>query len=168
MPRIDSGFRHEDDPVLTAVSWEDRNWWSGALNRETVIDYFAHSQFYDRTCLNEQLRMQRDLPREIAHQRLQELPGIMYRLDEARSEERPPMEATGAQTLYVIKKLSRDRHGLESTLRYYYVLNGVIFEAPTIAAIVRVRLLRLGFYLRDAFGVAGPKRESRAGNQCHG
>ena len=158
---------HDDHPVLTAVSWEDRSWWSGALNRETVIDYFSHSQFYDRTCLNEQLKMQRDLPRDVALQRLRELPGIVYRLDETRTEERPPTETTAAQTLYVIQKLSRDNRGVESTLRYYYVLNGVVFEAPTIAAIVRARLLRLGFYLKDAFDMANPKHDRRA-NQRDG
>ena len=43
-------------PVLTSTSWQDRRWWSGALNRNSALDYFAGSPFYERTCLNEALK----------------------------------------------------------------------------------------------------------------
>lgn len=37
----------------------DRHWlWHNGLRRETVLDYFAQSRFYDRASCNEELRMQ--------------------------------------------------------------------------------------------------------------
>ena len=152
----------DDFDVLTSVSWEDRSWWNGALRRETAIDYFSCSQFYDRSCLNEQLKMQRDLTPEAAQARLRQLPGILYRLDEARTQEVPPTANEEARTLYVIQKLHRDHRGLEKTLRYYYVLNGVVHEAPTLAAVLKSRLLKLGFYLHEAFLATNPAASAAA------
>ena len=77
--------------VLTTVSWEDRSWWNGALNRGSVLDYFANSQFFDRASVNAQLRMQGSmLPPEVAREQLARLPGIVFELDETRLEELPP------------------------------------------------------------------------------
>jgi mediator of RNA polymerase II transcription subunit 6 len=38
------------------VSWLQAN--GGALGRDNALEYFAQSQFYDRTCNNEVLKMQ--------------------------------------------------------------------------------------------------------------
>lgn len=142
----------DDAPILTEVSWEDRRWWNGALRRETALDYFALSQFYDRTCLNEQLKMQRTLlSAETMREKLSRLPGIVYHLDEARTEEVAPTTNDVAHTLYVIRKLERAPGGRETTLRYYYILDGIVYEAPTIAAVLRARMLKMGWHLREAF-----------------
>ena len=116
----------EIDAALATISWEDRRWWTGGLRRETAIDYFACSPFYERTCLNEQLKMQRNLAPETVQERLQQDHGIVYELDEERTDEVPPSEHDSqAHTLYVIRKLHRSQSGKETPLRYYYVLDGV-------------------------------------------
>ena len=117
--------RHDDDPVLTGVSWHDKRWWSGALHRHSVLDYFSHSQFYDRTCLNEQLKMQRTLSPQDAHEKLQRLPGILYQLDEAKTEEVAPTAEEPAHTLYVIRKGRSSRFGLRRRLR---LLAGILLR----------------------------------------
>ena len=142
--------------VLTTVSWEDRSWWNGALNRGSVLDYFANSQFFDRASVNAQLRMQGSmLPPEVAREQLARLPGIVFELDETRLEELPPTASDpAAHSLYVIRKLRRAPSGAETTLRYYYVMDGVVYEAPTLWAVVQARLRRLGWYLSEAFEAA--------------
>ena len=146
----------DDFPVLTHVSWEDRSWWAGALNRDTVLDYFSHSQFFDRASVNAQLQMQRNqLTPQAVREQLARVPGIVYEIDDNRVEEIPPTAADpAAHSLYAIRKLSRAENGAETTLRYYYVMDGVVYEAPTIAAILQARLKRLGWYLSEAFDAA--------------
>ena len=55
---------------------------------DTALEYFALSQFYDRTCLNEQLKMQKTLSAEAVRDKLQRLPGVLYQLDTSRSDRR--------------------------------------------------------------------------------
>jgi mediator of RNA polymerase II transcription subunit 6 len=145
----------DDAPVLTTTSWADKSWWSGHLRRETVLDYFAGSPFYDRTCLNEVLRMQKTLTPEDARDKLRRLPGTVYELDEARTEEVAPTESEPAHMLYVIRKLRRDGAGSEVSLRWYYVLDGLVYEAPTLASVLRARLLKVAWHLHMAWREAG-------------
>ena len=56
-----------------------------------------------------------------------------------------------AHTLYVIKKVRRDGSGKETLLRYYYVLDGLVYEAPTLAAVMRARLLKTAWHLQKAW-----------------
>ena len=167
--------RSDDFPVKTDVSWEDRSWRNGALNRHSVLDYFSHSQFFDPASVNAQLQMQRNQLTPDAIQRLlaEEL-GIIYKVDDNRVEELPPDPPEkpngdpNAHSLYVICKLLRTeekydrgkRHRCEKMLRYYYVLDGVVYEAPTLAAVVQVRLKRLGWYLSEAFDAARKAAET--------
>lgn len=144
---------HDDAPVQTATSWEDRRWWSGALHRHSALEYFAGSPFYDRTCLNEQLRMQKTLTPEDIADKLRRLPGIVYLLDEPRTEEVPPSGDEPAHTLYVIRKLRRDTKQKEVSLRWYYILDGLVYEAPTLEAIVRARVLKVAWHLHEAWAL---------------
>ena len=164
----------DDEPVQTSVSWEDRRWWSGALNMRSALDYFAHSQFYDRTCLNEQLKMQQTmLSAASIQERLERLPGVLYMLDDDKSEEIPPTAQEPAHTLYVVRKLVRaDGNGpprtRETTLRYYYILDGVVYECPTLEAVVRARLEKISWHLREAFKVCAPATESGSDSGARG
>ena len=146
-------------PVLTSTSWQDRRWWSGALNRNSALDYFAGSPFYERTCLNEALKMQKTLTADEVRDKLMRLPGIVYELDEARTEELPPVGAEPAHMLYVIRKFKRDTKKNETTLREYYVLDGVVYEAPTLAAVMRARLLKMAWHLHEAWRLAAAGSE---------
>ena len=76
-----------------------------------------------------------------------------YLLESA--QEVPPSASSTAQTLYVIRKQRREVQpgGAPrlTALRLYYVLNGVCYEAPCLSAVLRARLVRLGWLLGRAF-----------------
>lgn len=53
---------------MTSISFRDQLWLSAyPLDRNLVFDYFALSPFYDRTCNNEQLRMEAIHPLDMTH-----------------------------------------------------------------------------------------------------
>ena len=68
-------------------------------------------------------------------EKLSRLPGVVYQLDEQRTEEIPPEGDEQAHTLYVIHMFRRSPSRKETTLRYYYCLDGIIYEAPTLGAV---------------------------------
>ena len=141
-----------DGPTLTTISWEDKGWLQHfPLNRDTVLDYFALSQFYDRTCNNEQLKMQRGAGAAAIAQLLEQMSGVEYVLHEA--QELQPTSESSAHSLYVIRKQRREvaRPPVITVLRMYYVLDGIVYEAPTLEAVLRTRLLKLGWLLGGAF-----------------
>ena len=109
----------DDAPILTSVSWEDRSWWSGQLNRQSALDYFSHSQFYDRTCLNQVLKMQVALTPQAVLEKLARLPGTVYELDESKTQEVPPTDGEPAHTLYAAhsKVCAAHTHICKKTLK---------------------------------------------------
>ena len=119
------------------------------FNKDTVLDYFYNSIFFDRRSTNAQLKMQQpELPPAAAAAALEKIDGITYEL--ARHEEIPPTEGAPPRTLYVIRMARR--HGAKITvLRWYYVLDGVVFEAPSLQAALSARVQRLGWHLSKAF-----------------
>ena len=158
----------------TDVCWEDKVWLQHfPLSRQTVLDYFSNSpvspataplrapcgsvnpapprQFYDRTCNNEQVKMQRNLPPEQIAHILERMVGVEYDLKHA--DEVPPSEAGTAHSLYVIRKLQRSGPPpLEPSVQHlYYVLDGVVYEVPDLQALLSSRLQKLGWHLDGAF-----------------
>ena len=136
--------------VKTTQSWEDKVWlvqWP--FNKDTVLDYFYNSIFFDRRSTNAQLKMQQpELPPDRAKAALEKMDGITYEL--MRDEEIPPMDGAPPRTLYVIRMARR--HGAKVTvLRWYYVLDGVVYEAPSLQAALSARVQRLGWHLSKAF-----------------
>ena len=155
------------------VCWEDKVWMQHfPLNRETVLDYFSGSpvsqplrccvtrasanpapprQFYDRTCNNEQVKMQRNLPPEQIAKTLERMVGIEYGLDHA--EEVPSSEAGTAHSLYIIRRVQRSGPPpLQPSVQHlYYVLDGVVYEVPDLHALLSSRLQKLGWHLDGAF-----------------
>eukprot|EP00322_Chrysochromulina_rotalis_P019727 CAMPEP_0115848596 /NCGR_PEP_ID=MMETSP0287-20121206/11007_1 /TAXON_ID=412157 /ORGANISM="Chrysochromulina rotalis, Strain UIO044" /LENGTH=195 /DNA_ID=CAMNT_0003302521 /DNA_START=20 /DNA_END=607 /DNA_ORIENTATION=+ len=145
----------DDHPVQTDITFQDTRWWSGHLNKNTVLDYFAQSGFFDRQSLNAELDGRKDLERAEIQRKLKTDEGIVYVLD--LDEEIPPSHDPSdpiPHSLYVIKKLQRDKHGIETILRWYYVMDGTVYEAPSVLAIVQARLKKLGWYLKEAFDAA--------------
>lgn len=128
------------------------------LTAASVLDYFALSQFYDRTCTNEQLRMQTRFtaaaggPAAPHTARLEDMVGTEYAVSRAA----PPR-------LFVLHR--RQRHGpaeAEVTASYY-VLDGTVYQAPDLLSLLRCRLATSLTYLRDAvdMGSAGLQYEPR-------
>ncbi|KAL1495790.1 hypothetical protein AB1Y20_016652 [Prymnesium parvum] len=153
------------DDQLLGVTWEDGLWLQNfPLNRETVLDYFSNSQFYDRTCINEQVKMQRNLTPAQAAEVARKMHGVEYQLHHV--QEVPPANGSTAHSLYVIVKVERPKPaaagGKEVARRAYYVLDGVVYEAPTAESVLRARLRRLSWLLESAFAEVCPKVEETA------
>lgn len=125
----------EASASTTTLSWEDTAWQrTYPLNRETVVDYFQNSIFF-----------------EFGHE---------YKLH--RAQEVPPTPTSPAHSLYIIRKYRRDGEKL-TPLKAYYVLDGCVFEAPMLHAVIRTRLLRLGWLVNSAFGSACDDADASSG-----
>ena len=76
--------------------------------------------------------------------------GLEYAL--VRHEEIGQTETSPPRSLYVIRMARRRVAPAELTvLRWYYVLDGVVFEAPSLQAALSARVQRLGWHLSKAF-----------------
>lgn len=122
------------------------------LTEETALEYFALSPFYERTCNNEVARMQGHGPEHLVH-----MVGIEYAV---------PVPAQHA--ILVIRKLYRRApddgpSGAAPTRRTarrsrcaavplasYYILGGVIYQAPDLQSVLAMRLVRQAVRHRGA------------------
>ena len=66
MNAASSGKTEQDPQQMLSLSWHD-SVWIPALDRNNVMDYFSQrsNPFYDRTCNNEIVRMQRSDPAQL-------------------------------------------------------------------------------------------------------
>lgn len=129
---------HDDE--LLEVCFKDIGWLNNnKLDNSSVLDYFSLSQFYDKTCNNEVVKMQTE--RKLSYKEIQEklthLIGIEYFL------------FSSTEDCFIIGKQERKRENLE-LLCFYYVLNGVIYQAPTIKEILLSRLEAAMWFLNQA------------------
>lgn len=107
------------------------------LTAANIIDYFATSQFYDRTCLNEILKMQSQFANIDINHRLKTTPGFYYTLEH---------EADG---LFIIAK-NEFENQQTTLLKLYYCIHGHIYCAPTTKALSESRLIDSLWYLNEA------------------
>jgi MED6 mediator sub complex component len=125
---------------LTSVTWTDKVWLTYfPLNAETALDYFSLSQFYDRACNNELVKMQRLDPALIST-----MEGIEYTL-----------VSPSSPNLFRIAKSKRVITPQPSVtlLAVYYVVNGVVYQAPSAHAVLSSRVLQSLHYMRNAFDI---------------
>lgn len=117
------------------------------LTDSTVLDYFALSQFYDRTCTNEQLRMQTRFTTASAGGqsavRLEDMVGVEY-----------VVHKVVAPRLYVIHKRLRHDQTDVDVLASYYVLDSTIYQAPSLLSLLKCRLTSSLAYINDAVQMA--------------
>lgn len=113
------------------------------LTEATVLDYFALSQFYDRTCTNEQLRMQTRFTTTAAGGqaivRLEDMVGIEYVVHKVL----PPH-------LFIIHKRLRHSEADVDVLASYYILDGTIYQAPSLLSLLKCRVTSSLAYLNEA------------------
>jgi mediator of RNA polymerase II transcription subunit 6 len=123
---------------LTWVSFRDVSWLQAfPLTEESIFAYLALSQFYDRTCNNEVVYMQTrytnqtgaPLPQTVLRERLQNMVGIEYILKEAK----PP-------GYFLIQKVYRSSPTNFSLLAETFVVNGTIYQSPSLESILHFRL----------------------------
>ncbi|KAK9891239.1 hypothetical protein WA026_013552 [Henosepilachna vigintioctopunctata] len=125
-----------DNPL--SLSWHDSAW-IPILNSTNVLDYFSDrsNPFFDRTCNNEIVKMQRLNPEQ-----LQNMTGLEYVLLHVQEP-----------ILYVVRK--QHRHGPQpnqvTALADYYIIAGVVYQAPDLASVLNSRLLSAVHHLQSSF-----------------
>lgn len=113
------------------ASFRDTVWLqSFPLTAQTVLHYFALSPFYDRSCNNERLKMQR-----LGLEQLKNMRGVEYELLPNLAQQLP-------QQLFLIRKQRRSSRNQVEPLAVYYVLDGTVYQAPNIHAMLTSRLVR--------------------------
>lgn len=121
---------------LLYLSWYDSAW-IPILNQHNVMDYFSErsNPFYDRQCNNEVIKMQRLNPEQI-----RSMTGIEYELLHA-------MEPI----LYVIRKQNRHSPAQVVPITDYYIIAGIVYQAPDLISVINARLLNAVHNLEMAF-----------------
>lgn len=121
-------------------SFKDTIWLqSFPLTKDTVLHYFALSPFYDKNCNNERLKMQR-----LEMDRLKSMRGIEYEV--------LPNPNQGVTSLFLIRKQRRTGINMVKALGIYYVLDGTVYQAPNIHAMLTSRLVNtIAFSMVNSF-----------------
>ena len=110
------------------------------LTRDNVIEYFSNSQFYDRGCLNEILKMQSQFTGIDIQSRLTSTQGVYYALE---------AEGPVIESLFVItKRINTGTETLNGGL--FYCIHGYFYAAPTLQQLSDARLVEGLRYLNDA------------------
>lgn len=123
-----------DNPL--SLSWHDSTW-IPILNTSNVMDYFSQGSnpFFDRTCNNEIVKMQR-----LNVDQLQNMTGLEYVLLHVQEP-----------ILYVIRKQHRHSPQQATVLADYYIIAGVVYQAPDLANVLNSRLLSAVHHLQSSF-----------------
>lgn len=126
-----------DAPDQTLISWKDPLFLASfpLANAHVAMDYFTMSSFYDKSCNNEILRMQHRFnagPMDLHkfERDLTSMTGLEYQV--LRHE---------APRLFIIAKQHRYTPDLSEAVAHYYILDGTIFQAPSLLHILQARLL---------------------------
>eukprot|EP00897_Mesotaenium_endlicherianum_P010758 jgi/Mesen1/9710/ME000069S09107 len=137
---------------LTGVCFRDQiflNFVGGSLVVANVFDYFSNSPFYDRTCNNEQLRVQSIWPLDQAQ--LTRMTGVEYMLSTVQEPH-----------LFVFVKQRREGPNKVTPAGAYYVLDGSIYQAPNLQSVLWSRIARALDHIGRAFAETRDKM-TRAG-----
>ncbi|XP_057660678.1 mediator of RNA polymerase II transcription subunit 6 [Diorhabda carinulata] len=123
-----------DNPL--SLSWHDSTW-IPILNTSNVMEYFSQGSnpFFDRTCNNEIVKMQRLNPDQ-----LQNMTGVEYILLHVQEP-----------ILYVIRKQHRQSPQQAIALADYYIIAGIVYQAPDLASVLNSRLLSAVHHLQSSF-----------------
>ncbi|KAI5643051.1 MED6 mediator sub complex component domain-containing protein [Phthorimaea operculella] len=118
------------------LSWHDSAW-IPLLNPSNIMDYFSErsNPFFDRTCNNEVVKMQR-----LSMDQLQNMTGLEYILLHVQEP-----------ILYVIRKQLRHNSTHATPLADYYIIAGIVYQAPDLASVLNSRLLSAVHHLQCSF-----------------
>lgn len=109
------------------------------LSRENILEYFSMSPFYDSQSNNEAIRAQ-----GVSAIHLKGMKGLEFEVEPTQDEPK----------LFVIKKQKRSSPTSADILEVYYVLDGTIYQSPSLLDILNVRYSDICHYLHQAFQVA--------------
>ncbi|XP_052271074.1 mediator of RNA polymerase II transcription subunit 6-like isoform X2 [Dreissena polymorpha] len=118
------------------LTWHDTAW-IPVLNPGNILDYFSErsNPFYDRQCNNELIKMQR-----LSQDQLANMTGIEYVLLHVQEP-----------ILYIIRKQYRQSPTQVVPQTDYYIIAGVVHQAPDLCTFVNSRLTNTIFNLQSAF-----------------
>ncbi|XP_052756414.1 mediator of RNA polymerase II transcription subunit 6 [Galleria mellonella] len=118
------------------LSWHDSAW-IPMLSPSNIMDYFSErsNPFFDRTCNNEVVKMQR-----LSMDQLQNMTGLEYILLHVQDP-----------ILYVIRKQHRYGPNQATPLADYYIIAGIVYQAPDLASVLNSRLLSAVHHLQCSF-----------------
>lgn len=124
-----------------------------ALNDMSVLDYFYTCPFYDKESNNEVIRSQ-----GISISHLSALVGTEFAVDYSLSK---------GPSLYIIYKQQRSSPVDVEVMEVFYVLEGIIYQSPSVADIVRSRIDKASLAVKSSFegfndSVASFARDYRA------
>ncbi|KAF7710756.1 hypothetical protein HF521_009628 [Silurus meridionalis] len=121
---------------LLGISWVDSSW-VPMLNSGNVLDYFSErsNPFYDRTCNNEVVKMQR-----LTLDHLKQMVGVEYILLHAQEP-----------ILYIIRKQQRQSPAQLVPIADYYIIAGVVYQAPDLGSVISSRVLSAVHGIQSAF-----------------
>ncbi|XP_068608041.1 mediator of RNA polymerase II transcription subunit 6 isoform X1 [Brachionichthys hirsutus] len=124
---------------LLGISWVDSGW-VPILNPGNVLDYFSErsNPFYDRTCNNEVVKMQR-----LTVEHLNQMVGVEYILLHAQEP-----------ILYIIRKQQRQSPTQVIPMADYYIIAGVVYQAPDLGTVISSRALSAVHGIQSAFDEA--------------
>ncbi|XP_065565461.1 mediator of RNA polymerase II transcription subunit 6-like isoform X2 [Artemia franciscana] len=124
---------------MLGLSWHDTNF-IPHLNTNSVMDYFMElsNPFYDKTCNNQIVKMQR-----LSFDQLVNMVGIEYMLLHAQEP-----------ILYVIRKHHRHSPTQTTPLADYYIIAGTVFQAPDLGSVINSRILAAVNHLESSFSEA--------------
>ncbi|CAG0915424.1 unnamed protein product [Notodromas monacha] len=106
------------------------------LSALNVLDYFANhtNPFYDRTCNNEIIKMQR-----LSLEHLSGMTGVEY-----------VVLHTQEPILYIIRKQNRTAPNQVTPLNDYYIIAGQVYQAPDLGSIINSRVVNIIHHLESA------------------
>jgi hypothetical protein len=123
-----------DSPDRLSEYYRDEFWLAAyPLNATSLLDYFAFSPFYDKTCINERMKLH---AMEASHGRRT---GVEYVVKQTVSPE-----------LFIIERLDRRSSTESVVLSVYYCLQGTIYQAPDLATLLSARVERAAHLLSKA------------------
>lgn len=133
-----------DSPL--SLSWHDSAW-IPILNTSNVLDYFSErsNPFFDRTCNNEIVKMQRLNPDQLQWAFFFSLIGLLYFKFVCFLRNMTGLEYVLLHVqepiLYVIRKQHRHSPQQVTPLADYYIIAGVVYQAPDLASVLNSRLV---------------------------
>ena len=118
----------------TQSAWRYDEWLAAyALDERSVLDYFAHSPYYDLDCLNEQAKAHGLTPDEV-----RQLTGTEFGV------------AAAAPDLFVIERRLRRGPDDVGIVAVFYVLQGTLYVAPDLHTLLSSRVERAAWRLEQA------------------
>jgi len=124
---------------LSTISFRNNPWLErnrNILTKETVLDYFSTSTFYDQTCNNEQCKMQQ--------RPMQSMIGIEYVVVDLPNNNYD-------NNMFMIRKQFRQSPESATISAVYYVIAATIYQAPTANSVFTARVNASLHYLSEAF-----------------